>query len=101
MGLLNRVVTRISYNNLHAAQLPAPFIVGVPRSGTTLLRLMCDAHPDLSLPPEMGFMPYVTRDGSTNPAGVARTQRIVSTCETSKRFCPRHTSFTLSVTAGT
>src|SRR5687767_7470569 len=61
MGLLNRVVTRISYNNLHAAQLPAPFIVGVPRSGTTLLRMMCDAHPDLSLPPEMGFMPAVAR----------------------------------------
>ena len=40
---------------------PVPFIVGVPRSGTTLLRLMCDAHPDLSLPPEMGFMPAVAR----------------------------------------
>ncbi|HEV2706826.1 MAG TPA: sulfotransferase [Pyrinomonadaceae bacterium] len=38
---------------------PAPFIVGVPRSGTTLLRLMCDAHPELSIPPEMGFMPVV------------------------------------------
>ncbi|MFL6229427.1 MAG: sulfotransferase family protein [Pyrinomonadaceae bacterium] len=36
---------------------PAPFIVGVPRSGTTLLRLMCDAHPELSIPPEMGFIP--------------------------------------------
>jgi hypothetical protein len=39
---------------------PAPFIVGVPRSGTTLLRLMCDAHPELSIPPEMGFMPAAT-----------------------------------------
>jgi hypothetical protein len=38
---------------------PALFIVGVPRSGTTLLRLMCDAHPDLSIPPEMGFIPAV------------------------------------------
>lgn len=37
-----------------------PFIVGVPRSGTTLLRLMCDAHPSLSIPPEMGFMPAAT-----------------------------------------
>ncbi|HEX8474619.1 MAG TPA: sulfotransferase [Pyrinomonadaceae bacterium] len=36
---------------------PALFIVGVPRSGTTLLRLMCDAHPELSIPPEMGFIP--------------------------------------------
>ena len=34
---------------------PAPFIVGVPRSGTTLLRLQLDAHPLLSIPPETGF----------------------------------------------
>ncbi|HEY9422755.1 MAG TPA: sulfotransferase, partial [Thermoanaerobaculia bacterium] len=35
---------------------PAPFIVGVGRSGTTLLRLMLDAHPELALPPETGFL---------------------------------------------
>jgi hypothetical protein len=34
---------------------PAPFIVGVPRSGTTLLRLQLDAHPQLAIPPETGF----------------------------------------------
>jgi hypothetical protein len=34
---------------------PAPFIVGVPRSGTTLLRLQLDAHPELALPAETGF----------------------------------------------
>jgi hypothetical protein len=34
---------------------PAPFIVGVPRSGTTLLRLLLDAHPGLAIPPETGF----------------------------------------------
>ncbi|HXE44423.1 MAG TPA: sulfotransferase [Conexibacter sp.] len=34
---------------------PAPCIVGVPRSGTTLLRLMLDAHPQLAIPPETGF----------------------------------------------
>ena len=28
---------------------PVPFIVGVGRSGTTLLRLMLDAHPELSV----------------------------------------------------
>lgn len=36
---------------------PAPFVVGAPRSGTTLLRLMLDAHPDLAIPPETGFLP--------------------------------------------
>lgn len=35
---------------------PSPFIVGVPRSGTTLLRLMLDAHPDLAIPPETNFI---------------------------------------------
>lgn len=35
---------------------PAPFIVGVGRSGTTLLRLMLDAHPDLAIPTETLFL---------------------------------------------
>lgn len=34
---------------------PAPFVVGVPRSGTTLLRLLLDAHPELAIPSETGF----------------------------------------------
>ncbi|MBA4188907.1 MAG: hypothetical protein C0467_12995 [Planctomycetaceae bacterium] len=33
-----------------------PFIVGAPRSGTTLLRLMLDSHPWLAIPPETGFL---------------------------------------------
>ncbi|MGH2952033.1 MAG: sulfotransferase family protein, partial [Solirubrobacterales bacterium] len=36
---------------------PAPFVVGVGRSGTTLLRLMLDAHPRLAIPPETHFLP--------------------------------------------
>ena len=36
---------------------PAPFIVGVTRSGTTLLRLMLDSHPELTIPPETHFTP--------------------------------------------
>ncbi|MEP6940126.1 MAG: sulfotransferase [Rudaea sp.] len=35
---------------------PFPVIVGAPRSGTTMLRLMLDAHPDLAVPPETGFL---------------------------------------------
>jgi len=36
--------------------VPFPFVVGVPRSGTTLLRLMLNAHPDLAIPPESYFI---------------------------------------------
>jgi hypothetical protein len=36
--------------------LPMPVIIGVPRSGTTLLRFMLDAHPALAIPPETGFL---------------------------------------------
>lgn len=35
---------------------PMPFIVGVPRSGTTLLRWMLDSHPALAIPPETDFL---------------------------------------------
>ena len=33
-----------------------PIVVGAPRSGTTLLRFMLDAHRDLAIPPESGFL---------------------------------------------
>ena len=40
---------------------PPIFVVGVARSGTTLLRLMLDAHPDLAIPPETHFIPAVIK----------------------------------------
>jgi len=39
------------------ADQPAPFVVGVGRSGTTLLRLMLDSHSELAIPPETHFLP--------------------------------------------
>jgi hypothetical protein len=36
---------------------PMPMIVGVGRSGTTLLRLMLEAHSQMAIPPETGFLP--------------------------------------------
>jgi hypothetical protein len=40
----------------HTKSRPAaPFIVGVARSGTTLLRMMLDSHPRLAIPPETHF----------------------------------------------
>lgn len=32
------------------------FILGNPRSGTSLLRLMLDSHPEIAAPPECGFL---------------------------------------------
>jgi hypothetical protein len=35
---------------------PFPVVVGCPRSGTSLLAVMLDSHPDLAIPPETSFM---------------------------------------------
>ena len=42
-----------------AAPPPMPFVVGVNRSGTTLLRMMLDSHGELAIPPETHFVPEV------------------------------------------
>ncbi len=43
---------------------PFPFLVGCGRSGTTLLRAMCDSHPELAVPPESHFVvPLAPRAG--------------------------------------
>ena len=34
------------------------FILGNPRSGTTLLRLMLNSHPKLGVPPECGMIQW-------------------------------------------
>jgi hypothetical protein len=39
---------------------PITFVLGTPRSGTTLLRVMLAGHPDLFVPPEMVLGPYET-----------------------------------------
>ena len=55
---------------------PAPFVVGVGRSGTTLLRLMLDAHPELAIPPETHFInPLIQASGRLrfNPNAATRT----------------------------
>ena len=39
---------------------PIVFVLGVPRSGTTLLRLMLAGHPRLFSPPEMVLAPFET-----------------------------------------
>jgi Sulfotransferase family len=50
---------------------PPLFVVGCGRSGTTMLRLMLDSHPDLAIPGEGHFIPYSYRRISdfTSPSG--------------------------------
>lgn len=54
---------------------PFVFIVGCPRSGTTLLRRMVDAHPHIAIIPEIGWLAEryeqrrdITPDGRITPA---------------------------------
>ena len=51
---------------------PAPFVVGVSRSGTTLLRLMLDAHPELAIPAETRFLPdlFALAESGADPGAV-------------------------------
>jgi hypothetical protein len=41
------------------ARYPLPVIVGCPRSGTSLLAVMLDSHPQLTIPPETSFVATV------------------------------------------
>jgi len=55
---------------------PAPFVVGVGRSGTTLLRLMLDSHPELAIPPETHFLPELI-DRAAGGGGAAELGDVV------------------------
>jgi hypothetical protein len=54
-----------------------PFIIGVPRSGTTLLRLMLDSHSLLSIPPETQFLSAIVNIKS---ASVEQTIHAITHC---------------------
>ncbi|MGB6424338.1 MAG: sulfotransferase [Solirubrobacterales bacterium] len=51
-----------------ASRPPAPFVVGLTRSGTTLLRMMLDAHPELTVPPETHFVPDLIKAAKADGA---------------------------------
>lgn len=46
---------------------PAPFVVGMPRSGTTRLQLMLNSHPMLDIPTETGFIPRIAQIPAHEP----------------------------------
>jgi Sulfotransferase family len=57
---------------------PAPFVVGVGRSGTTLLRMMLDAHPQLAIPPETQFLPGLLDAADHGARGADLTEAIAT-----------------------
>jgi len=57
---------------------PAVFVVGAPRSGTTLLRFMLDSHPELAIPPETaGLVPIVADLAHADDARVSNPDDFV------------------------
>jgi Sulfotransferase family len=75
---------------------PAPFVVGVSRSGTTLLRLMLDAHPQLAIPPETHFVPRVVSVCERLVAEGASTPEIRARALETMTMHPRWEDFGLS-----
>src|SRR5687767_7290835 len=65
---------------------PYLFVVGCPRSGTTLLRRMLDAHPQLAITPETHWIPrWLERGIGVTPEGLA-TPELVSRLLASPKF---------------
>ncbi len=60
---------------------PPFFIVGSARSGTTLLRMMLNAHPDVSVPPESRFVVELYRGHD-----VVEVERTLAELEAHPRF---------------
>ncbi len=58
------------------------FVVGTPRSGTTLLRYMLCAHPCIYIPPESNCIPRFFR---RRPATVFHPQQPSVSCSKSRR----------------
>lgn len=56
------MVIAISVADREASEVNMPiFVVGAPRSGTTMLRLMLNAHPHIAIPFESDFIPKFYR----------------------------------------
>lgn len=70
---------------------PLPFIVCHPRSGSTLLRLMLDAHPDLAIPPETMFN-SVFQLAQAPPPAAELPQAVLAAMMRSQRWNDLHIS---------
>jgi len=71
MKLLSRILGRSPKPEKEADRLPI-FILGVPRSGTTLLRAILDSHPAIACGPETPWL------GAHQPSSVMALQQFLS-----------------------
>src|SRR4051794_7528626 len=74
---------RFRRNVLGAAQpdFPVPFICGATRSGTTLMRLMLDSHPDVAIPGETHFLPDMIKASARLPRSADELSTMVIDAE--------------------
>ncbi len=76
--ILNRTAgwnsRRLAVKHAKSAPPPAPFVVGATRSGTTLLRLMLDAHSEIAIPSETHFIPELV--AAREKHGASREQML-------------------------
>ena len=68
-----------------ALRNPYVFVVGCPRSGTTLLQRVLDSHPDLAVVNEAQFVPRVLDDRGLD-AGATLTPAMVAEARSYRRF---------------
>ena len=62
------------------------FIVGAPRSGTTLLRYVLCSHPRIYMPPESNFIPHLFARRPTDPLEPDDVLRLLERIETYTPF---------------
>jgi hypothetical protein len=63
---------------IETAHPPMPFVVGTGRSGTTLLRMLLDAHPDLAIPPETQWLPDAINALDRHPGDAAALRKALT-----------------------
>lgn len=64
-------------NGLSEKRTPPFFVVGAQRSGTTLLRLMLNAHPDLCVPYETNFLYFLDRLDTYGPLALKANREVL------------------------
>lgn len=70
------------------------FVIGAPRSGTTLLRLMLNRHPEVCVPPEAGFLVWLYNKYSVE-ARAGQKEKFLSDLKDTKKIESWNLDFSL------